>query len=146
MRVSALTHSGPVQNRSTGVSYSQQLSVRSFINNNYYSNNTWTKPRGLNIADTVFAGGPSSCEVDRFLKKEGVTLLTNVVIGGGTLIKAGLGAAGAFGEGAEPALPSSFAGRAALNAPSSAAGAVVTALNGNINASLGVNAGCSCGG
>jgi hypothetical protein len=49
MRVSALTHSGPVQNRSTGVSYSQQLSVRSFINNNYYSNNTWTKPRGLDI-------------------------------------------------------------------------------------------------
>jgi len=49
MRVPALTHSGPVQNRSAGVAYSQQLSVRTFINNNYYSNNTWTKPRGLDM-------------------------------------------------------------------------------------------------
>jgi hypothetical protein len=53
MRVSALTHSGPVQNRSTGVSYSQQLSVESIINNNYYSNNTWTKPRGLDTKQAV---------------------------------------------------------------------------------------------
>ncbi len=53
MRVPALTHSGPVQNRSAGVAYSQQLSVRTFINNNYYSNNTWTKPRGL---DSYYPG------------------------------------------------------------------------------------------
>jgi hypothetical protein len=47
MRGSALTHSGPVQNTQPRVSFSLQLSVDRVSTNIYYSNNTWTEPRGL---------------------------------------------------------------------------------------------------
>ena len=56
MRVSALNHSGPDKNPALNCRYSQQLSAKSFINNNYYSNNTWTKPRGLDRSDRAHRG------------------------------------------------------------------------------------------
>lgn len=99
-----------------------------------------------NAAETFGAGGLSLCEAGSFAQKEGVTLLANVVLGGGGIIKAGLGATGAFGEGAESVLPSSLAGRAALNAPFSAGGATITALGGQISSALGADGSCGCGG
>ena len=58
----ALTHSGPAQNPLPRVSYSQQLRCRSFINHNYYCNNTWTESRGL-VSIGVLAAGPGGTEI-----------------------------------------------------------------------------------
>lgn len=67
MRVSALNHPGPVRISALTSCYSQQLSVRSFINNNYYSNNTWTKPRGLDKTNSVnpFGAGAQALSYQR---------------------------------------------------------------------------------
>jgi hypothetical protein len=77
-----------------------------------------------------------------------VVVLTTAVPahrGGGGLLQAALGAAGAFDSAAGSALPGTVLGNAALNAPLSASSATVTVLEPPIDEQV-PGAKCSCGG
>ena len=95
---------------------------------------------GVNAVN-AFGSGLTWCNAGTFARSESLTLFENLVLGGGALIKGGLGAAGLFGD----AAPTSLAGNAALNAPFSAAAAAVTALGPTFEQQASGQAACGCG-